>query len=208
MCHLAQGCLLKPNWKKEARHQCSLKMPFLKLFRRDSLSVIRLLCTHALPACLCASELTTFHLEQGFGQDAAGHTDGLADVIARIFDLDVGDGQLTTQRHRETARLWRLLDWEQQDLEKKTSCTLGFLLSFFTIIYLFSTFIDRTFTLELIQFLKPSSYTSKEVMSMPDRGCSISRKGILQPYKILTDKRGPPECSWIRAMSVCAVVFM
>lgn len=78
----------------------------------------------ALPAtgyCTdCVFTLTTFHLKQGFSEDAAGHTDGLADVIARVFNLDVGDGQLTAQWHRETTRLWRLLDREQQDLKEKT----------------------------------------------------------------------------------------
>lgn len=63
--------------------------------------------------------LTALHLQQGFGQDAAGHADRLADVIARVFDLDVRDGQLAAQRHGETTRLWRLLDGEQQDLKRK-----------------------------------------------------------------------------------------
>lgn len=65
------------------------------------------------------SILTTFYLEQGFGQDASSHADGLADVIARVFNLDIIDGQLTTQWHCESSWLWWLLDREQQDLEKK-----------------------------------------------------------------------------------------
>lgn len=61
--------------------------------------------------------LTAFHLEQGFGQDAPGHTDGLADVVARVLDVYVSNGELTAQRHGETTRLGRLLDGEQQDLQ-------------------------------------------------------------------------------------------
>lgn len=47
--------------------------------------------------------LTALHLQEGFSEDAAGHTDGLADVVARVFHLDVSDGQLAAQRHGEAA---------------------------------------------------------------------------------------------------------
>lgn len=60
--------------------------------------------------------LTTFHFEQGFSQDATSHTNGLADIIAWVFNLDIGDCQLATKWHRETTWLCWLLDWEQQDL--------------------------------------------------------------------------------------------
>lgn len=63
--------------------------------------------------------LTALHLQQGFGEDAAGHADRLADVISRVLHLDIGDGQLAAQRHRKTTRLGRLLGGEQQDLEEK-----------------------------------------------------------------------------------------
>lgn len=63
--------------------------------------------------------LTTLHLQQGFSEDAAGHTDCLADVISRVLHLDIGDGQLSAQRHWKTAWLRRLLGGEQQDLEEK-----------------------------------------------------------------------------------------
>lgn len=61
--------------------------------------------------------LTTLHLQQGFSEDTAGHADRLADVISRVFHLDIGDGQLAAQWHGETARLSWLLGGEQQDLE-------------------------------------------------------------------------------------------
>lgn len=76
--------------------------------------------THPLASVADTSDggiLTALHLQQGFSEDAAGHADGLADVVSRIFRLDVGDGQLAAQRHREAARvLWVLLGGEQQDL--------------------------------------------------------------------------------------------
>lgn len=62
---------------------------------------------------------TTFYFEQSFGEDAAGHADRLANVVARVFNLDVCDGQLAGQRHGKTTRLWRLLDREEQDLERR-----------------------------------------------------------------------------------------
>ena len=68
---------------------------------------------------MCVFTLTTLHLQQGFGQDAPSHVDGLADVVARVFDLDIDDGQLPAQRHGETTGLGRLLGREQQDLEEK-----------------------------------------------------------------------------------------
>ncbi len=40
--------------------------------------------------------LTAFHLQQGFGQDAACHTDGLADVVPRILAVHICNGQLST----------------------------------------------------------------------------------------------------------------
>ncbi|TNN52740.1 hypothetical protein EYF80_037044 [Liparis tanakae] len=75
--------------------------------------------------CNPKTPLTAFHLQQGFGQDAAGHTDGLADVVAGVLHLDVGDGELAAQRHGEAARLRRLLDGEQQDLGKRNNTAGG-----------------------------------------------------------------------------------
>lgn len=71
------------------------------------------------PFCSLLFRLTAFHLQQGFGQDASSHADGLADVEARVFHLHVGDGELAAQRHGETTGLRRLLDGEQQDLEER-----------------------------------------------------------------------------------------
>ncbi len=51
--------------------------------------------------CVCVSKcslkylLTAFHLQQGFGQDAACHTDGLADVVPRILAVHICNGQLS-----------------------------------------------------------------------------------------------------------------
>lgn len=51
--------------------------------------------------CVCLSKaslknlLTAFHLQQGFGQDAARHTDGLADVVPRILAVHICNGQLS-----------------------------------------------------------------------------------------------------------------
>lgn len=94
---------------------------FLSSINIAALNAITIHCSsrHSLPHRLWVFSLTAFHLQQGFSEDAAGHTDGLTDVIPRVFNLDVCDGQLTAQWHRETARLWRLLDWEQQDLKEK-----------------------------------------------------------------------------------------
>lgn len=39
--------------------------------------------------------LTAFHLQQGFGQDATCHTDGLADVVPRILAVHICNGQLS-----------------------------------------------------------------------------------------------------------------
>lgn len=39
--------------------------------------------------------LTALHLQQGFGEDAAGHADGLTDIIAGVVHLGAGDGELT-----------------------------------------------------------------------------------------------------------------
>lgn len=61
--------------------------------------------------------LTALHLQQGFSEDAAGHTDGLADVISRVFHLDISDGQLAAQWHWKTTWLSWLLGGEQQDLK-------------------------------------------------------------------------------------------
>lgn len=63
--------------------------------------------------------LTALHLQQGFGEDATGHADRLADVISRVLHLDISDGQLTAQWYRKTTRLGRFLSGEQQDLEEK-----------------------------------------------------------------------------------------
>lgn len=51
---------------------------------------------HAL-VCVCVQKylLTAFHLQQGFGQDAACHTDGLADVVPRILAVHICNGQLS-----------------------------------------------------------------------------------------------------------------
>lgn len=52
--------------------------------------------------CVCVSKaslkylLTAFHLQQGFGQDASRHTDGLADVVPRILTVHICNGQLST----------------------------------------------------------------------------------------------------------------
>lgn len=59
---------------------------------------------------------TIRNLQQGFGQDAAGHGEGLADVVAGVDALHRGNGQLPTLGHGEVAVRLRRLAGEEQAL--------------------------------------------------------------------------------------------
>lgn len=90
-----------------------------KSFNRSAKLLIRTGTVNALLSrvLLWWEILTTLHLQQGFSEDAAGHADRLADIISRVFHLDISDGQLAAQWHWETAWLSWLLGGEQQDLK-------------------------------------------------------------------------------------------
>lgn len=47
--------------------------------------------------------LTVCDLKLGFGQNAARHRQGLADIVPGVAPLDSRDGQISTERHWKTA---------------------------------------------------------------------------------------------------------
>lgn len=59
---------------------------------------------HFLPghgSCLITYAHTSFHLQQGLGQDAASHADSLAHVVASVPTLHCSDVQLASGGDRE-----------------------------------------------------------------------------------------------------------
>lgn len=60
--------------------------------------------------------LTVGDLQQGFGDDAASDVQGLAAVVAHVWALSVGDGEVPGLRHRQSAEGLRRLWGEEQVL--------------------------------------------------------------------------------------------
>lgn len=59
---------------------------------------------------------TSFHLQQGLGQDAAGHADCLAHVVAGVPTLHFADVELAPRGHREAPHGLEGLTGEKQNL--------------------------------------------------------------------------------------------